>query len=65
MINVSSKIEEQVPAYHYQRTKNNIYPLEIDKMGSINIALKLEDTSKLWHERYGHLNNKALKLLKL
>ena len=44
-------------------TKNKLFPVEISNLESYARVVKEKETSKLWHIRYGHLNEKSLKLL--
>lgn len=44
-------------------THNNMFPLDVVNMGSLNVAESVQKNSKLWRERYGHLNYKGLKQL--
>lgn len=46
-----------------QKTKNNTFPLEIGRVGNINVVVNACENYLLWYERYGHLNLKDMKLL--
>ena len=45
------------------KTKNNMFSLEITNLESLNLTVKNQQNSKLWHLRYGHLNAESLRLL--
>ncbi|KAK9157521.1 hypothetical protein Scep_004095 [Stephania cephalantha] len=42
---------------------NKMFPLDVSNIQSFALAAKVDDDSKLWHLRYGHLNVKGIKLL--
>lgn len=46
------------------RTKNNMYPLEMSRVGCAYVAQSDMQKSMLWHERYGHLNFQSMQLLR-
>lgn len=46
------------------RTKNNMYPLEMSRVGCAYLAQSDMQKSVLWHERYGHLNFQSMQLLR-
>ena len=46
-----------------QMTAHRLFPLEANDVGSANAALSQHEVSKLWHRRYGHLNNIRLQQL--
>lgn len=50
---------------HTQMTANRIFVLLANaRMQSLNcLRMATEDTTDLWHRRYGHLNNKSLRTL--
>ena len=43
-----------------QMIAHRLFPLEADGIGSANVTLSQHELSKLWHQRYGHLNNSSL-----
>ena len=44
--------------------KNQMFPLHLSVCNSRCFKAEIEDESTLWYLRYGHLNYKALKILK-
>lgn len=40
-----------------------MFPLNIENVESLNIAVKSQTPEELWHLRFGHLNYKSLMLL--
>lgn len=45
------------------RTVNNMFPLDITKVGRLNLAVNKQSVSELWHRRFGHLNYRSLRFL--
>lgn len=43
-----------------QRTRNNMFPLDVCSIGSLNMAVKSQTSTELWHFRLGHLNYRSL-----
>ena len=43
---------------------NRMFPLRFDETEELSLLSKEENTSQLWHLRYGHVNFAGLKLLK-
>ena len=46
-----------------QMSKHQMFLLEVDSVGSVNIVTSGQKTSILWHQRYGHLHIRALQIL--
>ena len=46
------------------KTLNNMFPLELTVIHKHNLNMECEMNTKLWHQRFGYLNAKSLKLLK-
>ena len=42
---------------------NNLFPLKLDIVNGSCFLTANEEISKLWHDRYGHLNFQSLKEL--
>lgn len=45
------------------RCGNNMFPLDITNVESLNVAVKKQTQEELWHLRFGHLNYRSLSLL--
>lgn len=45
------------------RSNNNMFLLDLKRVKRLNLAVKGQDTSELWHRRFGHLNYRSLDLL--
>ena len=59
---IIDKTRKQVASIY--KILNNTIPLELTDMHKYNLNVKCEMNTKLWHQRFGHLNAKSLKLLK-
>lgn len=46
-----------------QRTKNNMFPLDISNIGRLNVVVIGQNPVELWHFRFGHLNYRSLQIL--
>ena len=46
-----------------QKTKNNMFPLEVSNMNNHGLAVSMSKDSTTWHLSYGHLNIKGSRLL--
>lgn len=46
-----------------KRSSNQLYKLLIEFMESECLMMKLDDVSRLWHARLGHVNYQALSLM--
>jgi transposase InsO family protein len=44
-----------------QRSKNRLYILKLDLVKSVCLRASVEDDTRKWHARYGHLNFQSLK----
>lgn len=45
------------------RTQNNMFPVDISKIGRVNVAVDYQEMTNLWHMHYGHLNFRSLRQL--
>lgn len=43
-----------------QKTRNNMFPLDVCSVGRLNVAVKGLSSAELWHLRLGHLNYRSL-----
>ncbi|KAH7655963.1 RNA-directed DNA polymerase protein [Dioscorea alata] len=43
-----------------QRTRNNMFPLDVSSVGRLNVAMKKQTSTELWHLRLGHSNYQSL-----
>ena len=46
------------------KTLNNTFPLELTNGKKYGLTVRTALNTKLWHQRFGHINAKSLKLLK-
>ncbi|KAG7576575.1 Ribonuclease H-like superfamily [Arabidopsis thaliana x Arabidopsis arenosa] len=46
-----------------KKTSNNLYPLEMSSVEASSLVAKVSEETRLWHLRYGHLHENALKML--
>ncbi|CAL9226316.1 unnamed protein product, partial [Arabidopsis halleri] len=46
-----------------RKTSNNLYPLEMSSVEASSLVAKVSEETRLWHLRYGHLHENALKML--
>lgn len=46
-----------------KQNKNNLFPVEFTQPEQLNVVISSEESSRLWHERYGHLNFQSLQVL--
>ena len=47
-----------------EMTRKKVFPLSINYASPVALKGEISDESQPWHLRYGHLNEKGLKLLK-
>lgn len=59
---IDKKTGKQVASV--SKTVNNMFPLSISDVKNYSLNVKGEENTKLWHERFGHLNVNSLNLLK-
>lgn len=56
-----AKIGQQV--IMVKMTANKMFPINISSMENFGLVTTEQDTSTLWHLRYGHLSSKGLNLI--
>lgn len=47
-----------------QMARNNMFPLFVIDVEYVNLTVRTQHSSILWHQRYMHLNDKGLKIFK-
>lgn len=45
------------------RIKNNMFPMSISRIKQANVVTRNEESSAIWHMRYGHLSQQGLHIL--